>query len=326
MANPTKFTVSYTALQRAKECPRADYHKRFTSDKGWYETSAIEKRLAYAGKKTQGYYGWIGDKVHSAIESYFERSECGKKSPRVAGIITETLKQMDKDWSESISWSDSLVEHHEEYGDVFFYQKGIFFLSEHIKKNLRFLDPEMLKKAKDQVKFCLNTFNGSEIRKNILKDDSFRSGLAKFEVLDEFRFDGYSVWVKADVILFNGAGAHIIDWKTGKRQPSHNEQLAIYGKYLFAKQFIKPEAVTVTDVYLKEPNNLLQQSKLEDVHLRQLDISLTQGLAEMRKLMIDMPANKPKPIEKWRQNGVSPDDEVCKWCPYTKLCWKKDAR
>lgn len=325
----SEFTISFSAAERFAQCPRAHFHKCFTSDGGWFSNKPERTKLAYALKKMDGYYGWLGNMVHDTIQTYLTEKMDGKK-PSIDTLTKRGISRMGVQWEQSLGFTEyNVARLSSEFGFLPLPpMKNTTVLIEHHSQDPRFKKPEKLKEAQQKYEFLMQSFKASPVLKKILKHPGFTTKTGQFEILDSLTHDGVKVWIKADVILMDAhENTFMPDWKTGRASLAHEVQLGVYALYLAEKFGVNPNKLEVCDVYLseREASKQVVSYQISEHHVQMAKNYLSLAIKSVGKNMKSIAMNTPKPEKDWPKMGQTVDDGVCRFCQYKQICYGKAA-
>jgi hypothetical protein len=134
----------------------------------------------------------------------------------------------------------------------------------------------------------------------------------------ETRLQAMKVYCKVDFLFPLGEELHIIDWKTGKMDPSkHRKQLLGYATWAAYHFEADPDRIQPTIAYL--------QPTYEEVHedfgaidLENFAVQVRAETEEMYEYCRDVEQNIP--LDKSAFSMVD-DDRVCGYCAYRGVCF-----
>lgn len=134
----------------------------------------------------------------------------------------------------------------------------------------------------------------------------------------ETRLDGLKAYFKVDFLFPVGDHFHILDWKTGKRDPEkHRKQLVGYSAWASYHFEVGAEKVIPTIAYL-HPEYEEVEEVFNDFDLEHFAIQVRAETDEMREYCRDVEQNIPLDKD---QFALVDDPRICSHCEYRGLCF-----
>lgn len=138
------------------------------------------------------------------------------------------------------------------------------------------------------------------------------------EGFGETRIAGLKAYCKVDFLLPDGDDIHILDWKTGKKDPEkHRKQLVGYSLYA-CDQFgcsqdrIRPVVAYLKDRYEEEP------LELHPGEVAAFETTVKNETEEMYEFNTNIWANRPKDKEVFTKTT---NIALCNSCEFKELCY-----
>lgn len=304
-----EISYSFTREQSLLECPRQYYWRRYGYWNGWQSSATREQTLAWKLKRLSGPPLLMGDVLHKAIASDLENLKRGANVDK-----RFTLKQI----------SDQIKSGYRQSNErAFLYSKeGVTFLGDYYDSCRRFIKPQH--EVEDEALRQYSNWYKSKLRE-VLRTNP--ENIVSVEVMENYLVHGVPVYVVLDLVAKTKAAECVIfDWKTGKRDDSYSEQLALYAYYMHKVKGYPLKEIRMVNVYLKEGSDVNYghpqfSANLLNSTIRRVEEGikrLAEYLEPQGTLEATVKANIPKPMENFVPvlNNKGP----CRFCNYRELC------
>lgn len=323
MALKNELSWSNSKARWLHECPRAYYFDRYGSWGGWDAHASERARLLYRLKHLQNVGGWIGRRLHSAIELVLRdiSAEATRKTfdaPKWQQRLTaRTLDEMRDELRLSAS--------HEYRRDP----KRILGLHTHESGGT--VTPAHWEDIALDVRSMIETFFRSQWLEMLLALPP--ASFVEIEKLAEIQHKGIKVYLALDLLLMateerellvDGMRplALVLDWKTGRRDVGNREQMALYSAYVGRVHSLDPHEIVASCYSLRlasDRHYAISTAEVEGVWER------IEGDVEiMRNYIVDRDVDRNEPLPE-PEFTLAADNRPCKICSFTTVCerWAK---
>lgn len=295
-----EFSWSWSRHTRFDECKRSYFWNHYGSWGGWDRESEREVRLAYLLKQITGLAAWGGSIVHDVVETALHDLKWGRLVT-VDELHTRARERMVRQWRESKAkeWEfdpkhrANLFEHY--YSDGSVDRRSV--------------------QMRDKVNRCLENFRRGATYAQLQKIG--KKDWVAVEELERFPVDDAPVWVKIDCAFKDPETGRlvIVDWKTGKKQPSHRRQLECYALHAVrTMEGVEPEEIILRPIYLdtgEEEDLIVSQDDLDS-----LEAMIKSSMDDMRSMLVDVASNEAR----FEDFPMVTDEKPCRWCNFRELC------
>ncbi len=303
-----RFSYSPSQASMFQTCQRQYWFSRYGSWGGWEMDAAPLAREAYRLKKMTNRYLWTGSRVHEAIREVLNRFREGLPFDP-AEVRTRLLEQLRKDFRDSRDHVRATVA-----------PKNKVILIEHEDPERQTTD-EQWKKLVDRALSSIDGFFSSEAFRLIQKlgpkaiernDDALESMPASVAAHE------FPVYVTIDVALRTEGGILILDWKTGKPDPSggHDQQLGLYALFAQSTWKIAPKQIQFAPVYLAYTPERLDLSTPSQETLD----AVRETIEQNARIMLEKIEDPDRGVARIEQFSVTRFPEDCKNCPFRSIC------
>lgn len=175
-------------------------------------------------------------------------------------------------------------------------------------------------KAFAKIESCLHNFIGSPCyswiyMKAIRNKEDW---MIEPDGFGETRLDGMKAYCKMDFLMPVGDEVHILDWKTGLKDPAkHGAQLKGYAAAASHNFGIQWERIFPKIVYLS-PSYVEYELRLDRDGYEALMATVRDQTQKMLSFCSNAEENIPRQMEEF---PMSPSPSVCKQCRYQELCF-----
>jgi hypothetical protein len=294
-----EFAWSQSRRRVFQECPRKYYWQYYGHWKGWEADADEQRRLAYRLGKMQSLHIVVGAIVHGFAARTILDVRGGKRQPAPGELLDEGRQELNQAWVDSqkkAAWEASpkwRTMLHE-----FYYGTGP---SQRTVESIR-----------EKLSSCIEHF---------LACESYRAAIAApfVEVREvdvpmaSFDLDGFKVYGQPDLVYRTGDGVyHIVDWKTGREEDLHLDQLRVYALYIRSKWQGGPIEGCLE--YLLEGTREVASIDDDAMALQKRDT--LDSIAGMQGYLRDRDTNEA------RSKGdfpLSSDLSVCRYCNFYEL-------
>ncbi|MEX2167771.1 MAG: PD-(D/E)XK nuclease family protein [Pirellulales bacterium] len=283
-----------------ERCQRRYFWHYYGSSNGWERTSSDEAKMAWQLKNLTSFELQVGTEVHERARDYAASVLNGRPIP-VSSLIETTMKALDELYarSQDLESFRARPKHHPvAYGA--YYKRGV-------------LETQLLRARARAVK-CIDNLVSSAIWDEVRR--AGKEGTVMVEPLTTFQVGGITVYAAPDLVYLTDQNWTIVDWKTGVADEG-SDQLSVYCLYI-------REALRLTNSTGHYPTKLvhLQSGKVDVVQFTDSEIlavrrRIERSVADMREMLEDAPANRPKAVSGFQ---LTNDPSECRICPFFQLC------
>lgn len=304
MYKETKYPPwSWSSSRRStfKECLRKYYYNYYLAHNGWKDDAPDESQQAYRLKNLSGIHLLLGSAVHEAAEDCLKMlSEKGvfPDEDTLKNIVRNILN---KGFIESRDKRTLWMNQPKKYCMLHeFYYDGE-------------LTEGTIKKIKDKMKKVVGNILKSFTMKEIKNE--CRDTIKSIEKMDTFEFHKTPVYAIPDLVYENPDGKWVVvDWKTGKEDDSHLNQINVYCLYFVEKCGIKADQLIGRIEYLLTGSHRDVLISKEGLDSARSDI--TGSIDEMKKMLQDADKNIPFTKEKY---PLTDRRGLCRWCKFYEM-------
>lgn len=299
------FSWSRSRDGKFRECLRAYYLHYYRSWGGWELEAPEEVRRLYVLKKLSNRYNWAGSVVHDALRHSLLAVRFGR-AVDPARLIDRAHRLMRQDYLYSLRksyWSEpyrrrfrGLVEH--EYDEP--------------------ISREEWKRNWESAKAALVWFFESRwlpLARSLKPEQWLEVDSAVFERCN-FSLEGVKVFAVPDFAYLGEDGAPVVvDWKTGGVREGQGEQVLGYALYVANRYGFAADSVKASLVFLNV--GLEQTVRVDADSLAGFQARFRQSVEGMKRLVLDVAANSPRPAEEF---PMTEDLALCARCVFRRPC------
>jgi len=297
-----EFSWSKSRHEKFRECARQYYLHYYASWGGWERDAAPEVKEFYTLKKLTGRHAWAGSSVHDAIKRILTMVRDGYAVEPQA-VIDQVRAAMRAQFRESREKSYrfrkafGLVEH--EYDEP--------------------IPDEEWRSGWELVERCLAAFFGSSWIE-IAKDLEAGQWLP-IDELGSFLFDGVKIYAAPDFAYREqDGGVVVVDWKTGKKRDSDQEQLLGYAMYARSTWDVPLAKVDCRVVYLPSLEEV--SVPVEEEAIRAFEGRMAASIQTMQGLLADPATNRAREMEAFPRTE---NEAACARCVFRGPCLGGDG-
>jgi CRISPR/Cas system-associated exonuclease Cas4 (RecB family) len=276
---------------------------------GWRRDAPTERQVAYRLKQMKTAALLAGDTVHRVIRELL----IGYRDEHIEWTRTLALYRARELWHSQLAESRSK--------QWIKYPKDVTCLFEDYYQVPE--RDERVAAAWDCVESCIDNFFTSRTWEHLLK-----SRPERWLALDSFNFDESTVDIDGTpccMVIDLGYDlsfavaprqkCRIFDWKTGRRRPQDEDQVAFYALFAAARWGFRSEQVTGRLVYLRDGTD--HDVVIDEEMLGSAKENIQQSYARMQSLVADLKSNEPLPIEHF---PVTEHASYCRSCKFQEIC------
>jgi hypothetical protein len=133
----------------------------------------------------------------------------------------------------------------------------------------------------------------------------------------ETRIGGLKAYCKVDFLVYDGDTVHVLDWKTGKKDPNkYIRQMTGYSLFASEALSMPAEKIITSLAFLKDGYHE-ETLQLGDGDLKSFTNQVKNETEEMYQLTIDLEHNIPKGISEF---PMTESTSRCAYCEFRQLC------
>ena len=172
--------------------------------------------------------------------------------------------------------------------------------------------------------------NAMEMFKTFLESDRYKElkemvyEKGQFTLIDpkgygELRLNDNKIYAKVDFCFATPEDLLIIDWKTGKDDPKHVEQLSVYVAATLSMypETVKPNKIEAVAAYLRDGYSELSIDSQTEQDIQDTIDLINHQTEEMEKYLKDIDSNIPLDISEFPKHS---NKRFCKHCRFKEIC------
>ncbi|MFC2091824.1 PD-(D/E)XK nuclease family protein, partial [Elusimicrobiota bacterium] len=252
-SDPPAWSWSSSRASVFNECKRKYLYNYYLSHKGWLQNAPIYHKQAYRLKKLTNLHLLLGTVVHQAAEYVVTSLKKDKAIPDINVLFDNNIRKSFFDaynnsrilWDgeKRAQWEDGLLRNQmilQEY----YYGAGNSY--EQVRSSLK---DQIGMRIKIKREKCMGNLLGSHTVDEIKKNEN--CSIDVLEDMDTFDFQGTPVYAIPDLVFRKENGTcTVVDWKTGKEDSAHINQISVYCIYMREKKHIDEESLVGRLEYL----------------------------------------------------------------------------
>ncbi len=227
---------SHTRQRRWDACRRLYYLAHYAHWNGWRRDATDRQRRCYQLTKMINLPMFAGEVVHGTVETALRDLRAGHTRP-VTDWIAEVRRRLNAGWqgSREEKWRSDPKRH----TNLFEHFHGLP------------VDEADIARTRDRAVQCIENFFASAAWSEARESDTAK--WRALEELDSFDLGDFGAWVKIDFAREDADGlVWLIDWKTGRVEEEHRDQLLAYALHAHRVWKIPPERIRLAAAYLRE--------------------------------------------------------------------------
>jgi CRISPR/Cas system-associated exonuclease Cas4 (RecB family) len=136
------------------------------------------------------------------------------------------------------------------------------------------------------------------------------------ESRDTYEIEGTPVYAIPDLVFQRLDGKWIVvDWKTGKKNESHLEQINIYCMYLKKKFNVSEKDIKGRVEYLIE--GIYQDVDISSESVEATASKIKESIGKMKEVLLDQEKNIPQARSFY---PLTSKRRLCPWCNFYEMC------
>ncbi len=306
------FSWSFSQMRDFETCRRKRYWAKHASWGGWDHRADQLSQTAYRLGKMTNRYALKGEAVEDACLWLIREHQAGRSATAEEAYEKVAKPLLERRWKESRGgrWKDS--------------PKKYYCLYEHYYGSMEGQEEKktVLELREDSIR-CLTNFIDSVLPRldGVLEEHEVPVQTISDGDPESFALNFLKVYAIPDYVYQSDGVLHIHDWKTGRRQDHHMDQVSVYGLWAAEKHHVPSSDIHVHIEYLKEGSVTEKRLSSADIdNTRQL---IHESVAKMLNYLKDRDAatNIPMPRSQWElAPNAAPKRNPCKWCEFWELC------
>jgi len=292
------FCWSISARGDFEECPRRRYWSKYAMWNGWQAAAPALARTAYRLSKMENRFSLQGRAVERAVTWALGEARAGRTVTVGEAYEAAARPFLNACWSESkkklyLARPKQCCCLHEHYYPAHHHTP----------------EPEMTARMMERVKAALGHFLSSVLPRlaEIAPDQELPVARAGAGDPESFEFEAVKVYAIPDFVWRRGESVQIHDWKAGRPQAAHGDQMRVYGLWAHTKYRVPAEAIAVHLEYLAAGET--RSATLTGADLEQARVLIRESVADMAGYLVqaDLRRNQPLPKEDWELSAAHLD-------------------
>jgi hypothetical protein len=282
-------------------CRRVYFWAKYAHWGGWKRDADERTRTCYTLTKMMNLPMFAGHVVHAVIEKVLKDLRAGH-TRSIEEWVNEGRRLLNEGWlaSRQGKWRQD--------------PKRNVNLFEHFH-GLPVSEQDIVR-TRDHVQRCIENFFALGAWAAIRGSDPGR--WHSIESLESFNLGDFGVWVKIDFAMTDEfADLHLFDWKTGREDGDHRDQLLAYALYAHHVWGRRPGVIRLVPVYLRESRSEVIRVTREDLAAAEARIL---GACEAMANACDDPVKNTASIENF---PMIENRRVCARCFFQSVCFKE---
>jgi hypothetical protein len=292
---------SHSRQSNWNTCRRLYYLSHYAHWGGWKPSTDARTRQCYILTKMVNLPMLAGSVVHKVIETVLKDLRAGSTRP-VADWVDEGRKRLNEGWKQSRDggWKQD--------------PKRNVNLFEHFH-GLE-VGKGTIDRTRERVTQCIENFFATGAW-SAIRETSTQQWEC-IEELESFNLGDFGVWVKIDFAMKDCERVvHLFDWKTGREDDAHRDQLMAYALFARRAWRFPPDRIRLVPVYLREGTSDVIRVKEDDLKKAEQRIL---GACEAMANACDDPVANSASIENF---PMVEDRRVCARCFFQSVCYEE---
>lgn len=297
---------STSRIKTIKSCLREYYYTYYGSHRGWDYEASEERKMAWRLKKLTNIWIAFGDIIHEGIKDIIKYKINNKDNE----IDVDKFKDFVRKKLNSVVFKSSKRDSKLKWDN---YPNGQMLQEYYYEGKL---DPEDINQIKERIEQCVENFFESKTFFDIQQKNYLKILEVDEKTFDYILIEKVKIFAIIDMLYIDNSGnCIIVDWKTGKYDEEHKEQLLVYSLYVMEKYKIPIENIRGRIEYLLTGENVefsITNKDVEDIRLK-----VKQEINVIDAMLCDKELNKPQDKSMFI---MTEQDYKCKKCKYKRLC------
>jgi hypothetical protein len=290
---------SHTRQRNWDTCRRLYYLAHYAHWNGWRRGADELTRRCYILTKMVNLPMLAGEVVHRVVEKILRDHQAGH-SRSIDAWVAEARRLLNEGWRQSRG------------GDWHRDPKRNTNLFEHFH-GLEVTE-RGIAATRERVTACIENFLISEMWRRIRRSDPGR--WRSVEELTSFDLGEFGAWVRIDFALETPEGdVWICDWKTGREEEGHRDQLHAYALYAHREWGKAAEQIRLVPAYLREGREEILGIEAEDLLLAERQIVM---VCREMAAACDNPAANTASMDNFPKTD---DRRTCARCFFQSVCF-----
>lgn len=297
---------STSRMKSIKSCLREYYYSYYGYYRGWDYEASEDRKITWRLKKLTNIWIAFGDVIHEGIKAVIKYKINNKDNE----IDIDKFKEFIRKRLNNIVFKSSRRDSKFKWDE---YPSGEMLQEYYYEGKL---DKEDIDEIKERIEQCVENFFESKTFLDI-KQGNYSNILEVDEkTFNYILIDKFKIFAIIDMLYIDNYGnCIIVDWKTGKYDEDHEEQLLVYSLYVMEKYKIPVENIRGRIEYLLTGENVEFNVTNEDIEA--IRSRVRQEINVIDAMLCDKELNKPHDKSMFI---MTDQDYKCKRCKYKRLC------
>lgn len=297
---------STSRMKSIKSCLREYYYSYYGYYRGWDYEASEDRKITWRLKKLTNIWIAFGDVIHEGIKAVIKYKINNKDNE----IDIDKFKEFIRKRLNNIVFKSSRRDSKFKWDE---YPSGEMLQEYYYEGKL---DKEDIDEIKERIEQCVENFFESKTFLDI-KQGNYSNILEVDEkTFNYILIDKVKIFAIIDMLYIDNYGnCIIVDWKTGKYDEDHEEQLLVYSLYVMEKYKIPVENIRGRIEYLLTGENVEFNVTNEDIEAIRLRVR--QEINVIDAMLCDKELNKPHDKSMFI---MTDQNYKCKRCKYKRLC------
>lgn len=293
-------------MKSIKSCLREYYYSYYGYYRGWDYEASEDRKITWRLKKLTNIWIAFGDVIHEGIKAVIKYKINNKDNE----IDIDKFKEFIRKRLNNIVFKSSRRDSKFKWDE---YPSGEMLQEYYYEGKL---DKEDIDEIKERIEQCVENFFESKTFLDI-KQGNYSNILEVDEkTFNYILIDKVKIFAIIDMLYIDNYGnCIIVDWKTGKYDEDHEEQLLVYSLYVMEKYKIPVENIRGRIEYLLTGENVEFNVTNEDIEA--IRSRVRQEINVIDAMLCDKELNKPHDKSMFI---MTDQDYKCKRCKYKRLC------
>ncbi|WP_181832990.1 PD-(D/E)XK nuclease family protein [Bacillus taeanensis] len=296
------FSWSYSRNSSFNGCLREYYYNYYGYHFGWSKNADPEIQRIYRLKKLNSLYMVFGNAVQELTFHAFNYWSREGRLPTIDQLESFLRKELNKAVADSRNKAAFIRT-----------PKKVLMLHESYYNEELPIDT-----IKTRINCCTLNFLRSKSVQEIINNTE-KIELVEVDNPKEFSepitFKGEQLFAIPDLLYKKGDKWIVVDWKTGKEDDDHVQQIYLYVLYVHYRYGIDVENIEARIEYLLYGTN--KDVDVYEEEVEWMEKKMSESINSMKNYLEDPVDNKPKHMESFQ---ASPSSFKCKTCNFREVC------
>ncbi len=293
---------SHTRQRRWDTCRRLYYLAHYAHWNGWRRDASPLQRTCYILSKMVSLPMFAGDVVHRIAEKALKDLRAGH-TRSIDAWTEEARRLLNEGWQQSRAgkWRED--------------PKRNTLLFEHYHR-LPVGEADVAR-TRERVLGCVERLFAGPMWQRIRESDPAR--WRSIEELAELRVGAFGAWVKIDFAFDDADGlCRLVDWKTGREEENHRDQLMAYALWARQAWDVTPERIRLDAVYLREGQ---VETVTPEAGALEAAGQRIAGVCRAMEAACDDPRENTATVENF---PMTDDRRECARCFFQSVCYREE--